>query len=87
MLIAGSGTDRLVGGAKADRFVFDRNSDTNKIFDFDSSDLIKIKSGANGLSDLDFTDTSAGLRIEFGNVEIFLKGLDLSDIDAGNFVF
>ncbi|XDA98111.1 calcium-binding protein [Sulfitobacter sp. LCG007] len=81
------GRDKLTGGRGADDFVFDGNASRDTITDFSGNDEIWIDSGANRMSQLSFTDTRAGLLVEFGAVDIFLKGLDRSDIDASDFVF
>ena len=86
-LKAGSGSDTLYGGGGADKFVFNKNSDDNRIMDFESRDKIQITSGAQHYFDLKFTDTNSGLYVEFGSVEIFLKGLDIGDVDPSNFIF
>ena len=39
------------------------------------------------MKDLDFTDTKAGLKIEFGKVDIFLEDLDRNDISSSDFDF
>jgi len=87
VLIAGPGSDTLTGGGAADTFVFNRSSGYNKITDFEINDIISIGSGAKNFFQLSFTDAVAGLRIEFSNVEIFLKGLDSGDVSASNFDF
>lgn len=87
VLIAGAGSDKLFGGEAADAFVFHTGYGNNRIMDFEADDVIRIGSGANNFLQLQFTDTAAGLRIEFANVRIFLVGLDYSDIDRGNFDF
>lgn len=87
LLVGGGGNDRLAGGGAADVFVFNKFAGQDTIVDFSGNDIIRIQSGANRMADLDFTDTGAGLRIEFGTVDIFLKGLDRTDVDASNFDF
>ncbi len=87
VLIAGAGTDRLTGGDGADIFVFYSSSGVNRITDFESKDVISIGSGANSYFQLKFTDTNAGLWIEFGKAEVFLKGLDMNDLNLSNFDF
>lgn len=86
-LFAGAGSDTLSGGKGADRFVFFGSFGNNTITDFEAKDTISIGSGANNYFQLKFTDTNGGLRVEFGNAEVFLIGLDMNDIDPGNFDF
>lgn len=87
-LIAGEGSDKLRGGNGNDTFVFYASSDRNTITDFTSGeDMIRIASGAKTFFQLDFTDTAAGLRIEFGDVTVFLTGLDRPDVSASDFDF
>ncbi|MCB1331300.1 MAG: hypothetical protein KDK28_18415 [Maritimibacter sp.] len=87
VIIAGSGDDTLYGGEGSDKFVFNKYSEDNRIMDFEATDRIQIDSGAQSIFELKFTDTSGGLWVEFGSVSIFLKGLDLSDIGSGTFLF
>ena len=87
ILIGGAGADTLTGGKSADTFVFNKLSGKDKITDFGGSDIIRINSGANSMKDLQFADTKAGLLIEFGSVDIFLKGLDREDMSKSDFDF
>ncbi|QEP30334.1 M10 family metallopeptidase [Pukyongiella litopenaei] len=83
----GSGNDHLTGGNGFDTFVFDLSSGKDTIADFRPVDTIRITGGAERLSDLNFTDTAAGLLVEFASVDIFLNGLDRADVTAANFDF
>jgi Ca2+-binding RTX toxin-like protein len=87
VLVAGAGSDVLTGGAANDTFVFYASSEDNKITDFEAGDIISIGSGASRFSQLTFTDTAKGLLVEFGAVDILLKGLERTDIGAGDFDF
>jgi hypothetical protein len=86
-LSGGNGNDTLNGGNGNDTFEFSKSSGKDKITDFRGGDVIEIESGANRMKDLDFTDTKAGLLVEFGNVDIFLKGLDRGDVNSSDFDF
>lgn len=87
-LIPGEGSDKLKGGNGRDTFVFFASSDRNTITDFTSGeDTIRIGSGASKFSQLKFTDTAAGLRVEFSDVTVFLTGLDRPDVSSSDFVF
>lgn len=86
-LAGGAGTDVLTGGGDADKFIFYNSSGSDVIMDFESKDTISIGSGAKFYFQIQFNDTDTGLWVEFGNVEIFLVGLDIGDIDRGNFEF
>ncbi len=63
----------------------DARGDT--VTDFGGNDVLRIENGANHMSDLKFTDTRAGLLVEFGSVDIFLTGLDRGDLTASDFDF
>ncbi|MFT7596563.1 MAG: Ca2+-binding RTX toxin-like protein [Paracoccaceae bacterium] len=86
-LKGGNGNDNLTGGGGGDIFVFTKSSGKDTIIDFGGNDSIRIESGANKVGDLKFTDTTAGLLIEFGTTDIFLKGLDRADISSSDFDF
>ena len=86
-LDGGKGNDKLFGGSGADTFVFNKKSGKDTIEDFGGNDVIAITKGANRMKDLDFTDTKAGLKVEFGKVDIFLEDLDRNDISSSDFDF
>jgi Ca2+-binding RTX toxin-like protein len=86
-LDGGTGNDKLFGGSGADTFVFNKKSGKDTIEDFGGNDVIAITNGINRLRDIDFTDTKAGLLIEFGKVDIFLEDLDRKDITLSDFDF
>lgn len=86
-LDGGTGNDKLFGGSGADTFVFNKKSGKDTIEDFGGNDVIAITNGVNRLRDIDFTDTKAGLLIEFGKVDIFLDGIDSKDVSSDDFDF
>lgn len=86
-LIGSAGSDTLTGGGGADRFVFNKSSGKGTITDFHDGDIIQVINGADRMRDLSFTDTKAGLLVEFGKVDIFLEGLDRNDVNSSNFDF
>lgn len=87
-LIGGGGNDTQTGGGGADRFVFNRGDGSDVINDFENgSDQIEIDSGAAGFGNVTVADEGADVRISFANVQIVLKGLDHTLIDAGDFIF
>ena len=79
--------DFLTGGSGADTFIFNNTSGKDTIADFSGNDTIWIQSGADSIEDLQFTDTFSGLLIEFGDVDIELKGLNRQDINSSDFEF
>ncbi|WP_174234458.1 CAP domain-containing protein [Sulfitobacter sp. SK012] len=81
------GSDALTGGSGADIFIFNASSGRDRITDFQGNDTIRIWNGAENMSDLEFTDTAAGLLVEFGNVDVFLVGLNRDDVTSSDFDF
>lgn len=99
-LNGGHGNDILYGGSGSDKFIYDRSfpgslgADT--IMDFqDGVDVIQFQnSGSFSRADLVITQTSAGVLIRFFTAEfdttgssILLRGINLSQIDASDFLF
>ena len=82
------GKDTLDGGDGADLFVFKRGDGVDTILNFDASeDLIQIKRGASGFSDLTVSQTESGAEVSFANVSITLSGFDAEDVTADLFLF
>lgn len=87
-LAGGGGRDLLIGGADADTFVFNPGGGYDRIADFAPGiDFIQIKSAAR-LSDLQFTDTGADVRIDFQTIHITVANTDIAHLSlATNFIF
>lgn len=51
------------------------------------SSAYAISFHASKMADLKFTDTKAGLLVEFGAVDIMLSGLDRGDLSRSDFDF
>ena len=93
LLVGGEGNDALTGGAGADTFVFGRDHGTDFITDFgNGDDVIDLSAleGISGFEDLHAwsfgTATVVGLS-DHGGGQIWLLETDVSDLDAGDFVF
>jgi Ca2+-binding RTX toxin-like protein len=100
MLSGGKGSDRLDGGkgkdvlpgdGGADVFVFKTGYSVDKITDMGGSDRVNL-SGHDAVSNFKqlmklSTETSRGLEFDLGSDTLVLKGLDASDVDAGDFIF
>lgn len=93
-LIGGAGNDRLEGGSGNDTFVFSTGNDT--IVDFNTFnnrediDLSKVDSisGFRDLTNNHVTEEKGNLIIsdDSGNT-LTLKGVELADLDRGDFIF
>ncbi len=88
-LRGGDGADLLTGGAGRDSFAFDYSDDTNTITDFqDGLDIIEIIGGPGfGYGDLNITQISGAVHIQFSATVIILENTNLSDITANDFTF
>ena len=88
VLYGNKGNDTLDGGDGADLFVFKRGDGSDTILNFDTGeDLIRIKRGASGFSDLTVSQTDSGAEVSFANVSITLSGFDAEDVTADLFLF
>ena len=92
-LVGGAGNDSMSGGGGADTFVFDTLTlgEQDTISDFeDGVDVIELH-GVSKFSNLTITSGGFGFQayvdIEADGHHIRLIGVDISDIDAGDFVF
>lgn len=90
-LEGGGGNDTLTGGAGNDVFVFEANSGTNIVTDFDIADDVLDVSAI--FSDLDATLGAASQKgndvtIDFGdNNSVLLLNIDLRTLKDDNFIF
>lgn len=88
-LNGGSGNDSLSGGAGADTFVFftgNSNLGADIITDFElGTDVLKM----NGVSysDLSFTGTGSGVRVEWDGGSVKLDGVNASSLEQDDFLF
>lgn len=97
----GAGNDLMFGDFNADTFVFADGHGQDTIGDFDAlSDIERIDlrgvSAITGLADLDLGSTTSGAATQVGaNVlidtgdgnSILLRGVDIADLGAGDFLF
>ncbi|WP_276199581.1 calcium-binding protein [Chelatococcus sp. XZ-Ab1] len=88
----GDGDDQLWGGTGADVFNYVGNeTGYDRIEDFeDGSDRIRFLGGP--LTNVDEVlaasrEVDGGVAIDFGDGGIFIAGIELSDLDAGDFLF
>jgi|GEM_PF-1952018 len=86
----GGGYDRASGGAGADVFMIKADWGRVDVLDFeDGVDLLDLSlTGATSLSDLTLTDLgAAGTQIEYNGDTLVLRGFDIDDLDAADFLF
>ncbi|CTQ55858.1 Poly(beta-D-mannuronate) C5 epimerase 2 [Roseibium album] len=83
-----SGVDHLTGGSGSDTFVFSENSGNDHVTDFtNGEDLIHIESGASAFADLILAASGSDALVQFGGTTITLDGVQLADLDQGDFLF
>ena len=92
VLIGGGGNDLLRGDAGDDLFVFSNAHGADTIADFtDGQDRIDLSAfDLSGFDAVNATAVSGGVRLDLGDEgggTILLKGFDLADLDAGDFLF
>lgn len=90
MLRAGGGIDSLTGGQGGDHFIFSDRDGFDRIMDFedgiDRIDLTPV--GLSGFDELEITAAANGARIAYGDSgRVLVRDMDVSDIDAEDFVF
>ncbi|WP_027259995.1 calcium-binding protein [Leisingera aquimarina] len=97
-LIGGNGKDTLrggqsddvfTGGGGEDIFVFKSNDHTDVITDFEVGvDMIRVKSGATSMDQVDFDQQGDHVLVYFGNVTITVQNMTVEQLDDGaNFLF
>lgn len=87
-LDGGRGADTLTGGAGRDTFVLHSHSGNDTVTDFQNGiDRILIRTSDNRFADLTIIEVEAGVRIRSDGATILLRGADLSDINAADFIF
>lgn len=85
----GKGDDQLRGGAGGDVFVFRPGDGADEIADFAGRDVLNLKthgfeSAADALAAL--STTRAGALLSLGEDSVLLKGVSISDLNAGDFI-
>lgn len=96
-LRGGAMRDEITGGKGQDTFVFKTGDDKDVIMDFDAKglahdvidlhDLASITSW-NDLSNNHMSEVSGGVRIDGGGGDVIkLIGVDIDDLDSGDFIF
>ena len=87
-LNGGRGADTLIGGLGRDTFVLREGSGNDLVTDFQNGiDRILINTSDNRFADLTIIEVEAGVRIRSDDATILLRGADLSDINAADFIF
>lgn len=86
------GNDLMIGGADADVFEFNGKNGHDTIKDYvDGTDKIFVtfldsEDGINDLITNHATETDGGVMIEHGAHSMFIKGMDLNDLSADDFI-
>lgn len=87
-LNGGRGADTLIGGLGRDTFVLREGSGNELVTDFQNGiDRILIRTSDDRFADLTIIEVEAGVRIRSDGATILLRGADLSDINAADFIF
>lgn len=87
-LNGGRGADTLIGGLGRDTFVLREGSGNDLVTDFQNGiDRILIRTTDDRFADLTIIEVEAGVRIRSDGETILLRGADLSDINAADFIF
>jgi hypothetical protein len=89
-LKGGAGDDRLTGNAGEDVFVFERGAGRDTVTDFrhgqDKLDVSGL-AGVEQMSDLHIRQLDGDTMIQHGTDIIVLKGVTVSDLNNGDFIF
>jgi hypothetical protein len=87
-LNGGRGADTLIGGLGRDTFILREGSGNDLVTDFQNGiDRVEIATSDNRFGDLTIVEVEAGVRIRSDGASILLRGADLSDINAADFIF
>ncbi|MEY8881120.1 calcium-binding protein, partial [Donghicola sp. XS_ASV15] len=82
-LSGGEGNDILKGKGGADAFIFDDVSGRDKIFGFKVGvDLIDLAQADVSFDDLSFSKSGKFVLVEYGDVEILVRGASLSELNS-----
>ncbi len=82
-LSGGEGNDILKGKGGADVFIFDDVSGRDKIFGFKAGvDLIDLVQADVSFDDLSFSKSGKFVLVEYGDVEILVRGASLSEVNS-----
>ncbi|MEM7547783.1 MAG: Calx-beta domain-containing protein [Pseudomonadota bacterium] len=88
LIIGGDGNDMLIGGGGRDTFVFDLADGADRIRDFrNGTDRIEISEGPDNFADLQIFGSSTGATIRFGQTEVALDNVNVSQLDGSDFIF
>ena len=86
LLIGGRSNDKLIGGAGADVFKFNRRSGDDRITDFDpTEDTLRLKGVRK--TQVDLIETKKGVLVDWGKGSVLLLKLDDNDIDRSDLLF
>lgn len=87
-ITGGAGDDYLSGGAGLDTFIFGAGFGDDKIAGFDTNgDLLDMSALGITLSDLTVSALGGSTVIEYGADSIILLGVNVSTVDAADFIF
>ncbi len=88
VISGGAGNDMLHGGEGYDIFVFAPTEGRDRVLDFtDGEDLLDLTAFGVDFEDVNVRETSSGVRLDVGDMRIFLDGVDVEAIDATDFLF
>lgn len=85
----GNSADQLTGRGGVDTFVFEGDFGFDEVMDFqDGTDLLDFSDFGIGIADLTIVDNGVGgTTITYNGFDVTLTGVDVSLIDAADFVF
>lgn len=87
-LWGGRGIDKLRGGNGADQFQFSETDGFDIVQDFENDvDMLQIRDAGFSFGDIILIDENNETIVRFGDMTILLEGVDISLIDASDFIF